>query len=435
MMNPQIRYGEDLMSRVSYVMMNSEGASALTQVVRSGLNELVEKICDEAGVHADDILNSVIVGNPIMHHLLLGIDPTELGGAPFALATNSGLTLWASEIELSSNPDGRVYFLPNIAGHVGSDTSAVILSEAPHMQDQMTLIVDVGTNAELVLGNSEKLLAASSPTGPAFEGAQIACGQRATAGAIERVRIDPDSKRAKFKIIGSDLWSDEEGFLEETKNIGVTGICGSGIIEALAEMYLAGIMTADGVIKGELASNCELIEPSGRTYSYTLVPHPENPVKIYQTDVRAIQLAKAALHAGARLLMDRMGVNRLDRVLLTGAFGSHIDTRYALVLGMIPDCKPENVIATGNAAGAGARIALLNQSARDEIEQVVKTVEKVETAIEPDFQEYFVKAMAFPHKSDPYTELRKVVQLPELAAGEETNKTGEKRRRRRRSQA
>ncbi len=431
MMNPQIRYGEDLMSRVSYVMMNPGGATSLTQVVRDGLNELINEVCEQAQVTSDSILNAVFVGNPIMHHLLLGIDPTELGGAPFALTTNSGLTLWASEIGLSSNPDGRVYFLPCIAGHVGADTSAVILSEAPHLQDKMTLIVDVGTNAELVLGNRERLLAASSPTGPAFEGAQIACGQRATAGAIERVRIDPKTKKAKYKIIGSDLWSDDDGFAEETKNIGVTGICGSGIIEVLAEMYLAGIMTTDGVIDGSLAAQCELIEEAGRTFSYTIVPHPENPIKIYQTDVRAIQLAKAALYAGARLLMDRLGVNKLDRILLTGAFGSHIDTRHAMILGMIPDCKLEDVVATGNAAGSGARIALLDQSSRDEIENVIRRVEKVETALEPAFQKYFVEAMAFPHKTDPYEQLRAEVQLPEFSFTTEDDQSSGRRRRRR----
>lgn len=428
MMNPQIRYGEDLMSRVSYVMMNPGGAEALTNAVREGLNELVVQVCKDVEIDPDDILNAVFVGNPIMHHLLLGIDPTELGGAPFALTTNSGLTLWASEIGLNCNPDGRVYFLPCIAGHVGADTSAVILSEAPHLQDKITLIVDVGTNAELVLGNKDRLLAASSPTGPAFEGAQIACGQRATAGAIERVRIDPDTKVAKYKIIGSDLWSDEEGFKEQADQFGVTGICGSGIIEALAEMYLAGILTTDGVIDGKLAEDCLLIQPSGRTFSYTLVEDDQNPIRIYQTDVRAIQLAKAALYAGAKLLMDKLGVTELDRILLTGAFGSHIETKYALILGMIPDCNPDDVMSVGNAAGTGARIALLNQSSRDEIERVIRKVEKIETAIEPAFQKYFVEAMAIPHKTDPFAKLSRKVNLPKLDISDMTQ--GRPRRRR-----
>ncbi|MEP3246492.1 MAG: ASKHA domain-containing protein [Sneathiella sp.] len=435
MMNPQIRFGEDLMSRVSYVMMNPGGEVTLTKAIRDGINSLIKEVSEAAGISPMDILNSVFVGNPIMHHLLLGIDPTELGGAPFSLATNSGLTLWATEIDLKSNPDGRVYFLPCIAGHVGADTTAVILSEAPHLQEKVTLIVDVGTNAELVLGNNERLLAASSPTGPAFEGAQIACGQRAAAGAIERVRIDPETKQARYKVIGCDLWSHEDGFEDAIKDFGVTGICGSGIIEALAEMYLAGLLSTDGVIDGSFAESCAYIIPEGRTFAYVMREDEVNPIRVYQTDVRAIQLAKAALHAGARLLMDRFGVKTVDRVLLTGAFGSHIDIKYAMILGMIPDCALDEVKAIGNAAGIGARIALLNQGARDEAEQLIRQVEKVETAVEPDFQQYFIDAMALPHKTEPYKNLAAVVRLPEpkLAAAPEGNMQGRPRRRRRRS--
>ncbi|MEH6477119.1 MAG: ASKHA domain-containing protein [Sneathiella sp.] len=430
LMNPQIRYGEDLMSRVSYVMMNPGGDVVLTDAVRSGINKLITAVSDMANIDPDNILNAVFVGNPIMHHLILGIDPTELGGAPFALTTNSGMTLWASEIDLISNPDGRAYFLPCIAGHVGADTTAVILSEAPHLQERITLIVDVGTNAELVLGNNERLLAASSPTGPAFEGAQIACGQRAAPGAIERVRIDPITKKARFQVIGSELWSDDEGFAEATKKSGVTGICGSGIIEALAEMYLAGILTTDGVIDGSLADTCPFIIPTDRTFAYVMLDNEENPIRVYQTDVRAIQLAKAALYAGAKLLMDRLGVDAVDRILLTGAFGSHIDPKYAMILGMIPDCDLDEVNAIGNAASTGARIALLNKNARDEAEELVKRVEKVETAVEPTFQQYFIEAMALPHKTADFENLKKIVDLPKPSAATVADGSGRRRRRR-----
>jgi uncharacterized 2Fe-2S/4Fe-4S cluster protein (DUF4445 family) len=432
MMNPQIRYGEDLMSRVSYIMMNPGGDKLLTEAVRQGINELIDEVTKLADINPADILNAVFVGNPIMHHLLLGIDPTELGGAPFALTTSSSMTIWASELGLTSNPDGRVYFLPCIAGHVGADTAAVILSEAPHLQRQVTLIVDVGTNAEIVVGNSDRLLAASSPTGPAFEGAQISCGQRAAAGAIERVRIDPETLEPRFKVIGSDLWSDEEGFDEETAKSGITGICGSGIIEVIAEMYLCGILSVDGVIDGSLAAKSSRVVADGRTFSY-VIRDGESELKIYQTDVRAIQLAKAALYAGAKLLMDKFGVDTVDRILLTGAFGSHIDTKYAMVLGMIPDCDLKNVHGVGNAAGVGARIALLNNKSRTEIEDVVKTVEKVETAVEPNFQEYFIDAMAIPHKTAVYPNLTKIVKFPEPKAisAEELSGSGGRRRRRR----
>jgi uncharacterized 2Fe-2S/4Fe-4S cluster protein (DUF4445 family) len=410
-MNPQIRFGEDLMSRVSYVMMNPGGDAEMTREVRTAINALVDEVAAMGGVDKMDILNAAFVGNPIMHHLLLGIDPIELGGAPFALAANSGMTLWATEIDCAINPDARVYILPCIAGHVGADTAGVILSEGPHLSDEVMLVVDVGTNAEIVLGNKDRLLAASSPTGPAFEGAQISCGQRAAPGAIERVRIDPDTLEPRFKVIGSDLWSNEEGFKGETRKTGITGVCGSGIIEALAEMYLTGILTADGTIDGAMAERSSRIEMDGRTYSYLLYDG-EPRLRITQNDVRAIQLAKAALYAGARLLMDRMGIASVDRIVLAGAFGSHIDATYAMVLGLIPDCRLDKVTSAGNAAGTGALIALLNQTARDEIEQVIQRVEKVETAVEPAFQAHFVGAMGIPHSSDPFPNLAQAFRLP-----------------------
>jgi uncharacterized 2Fe-2S/4Fe-4S cluster protein (DUF4445 family) len=410
-MNPQIRFGEDLMSRVSYSMMHPEGAAQMTQAVRSALNGLAAEVARAARVSAADILEMTVVGNPIMHHLLLGIDPVELGGAPFALATDSALGLKASELALSLHPGARIYTLPCIAGHVGADTAGMLLAERPDLADALTLLVDVGTNAEIVLGNRARLLACSSPTGPAFEGAQISCGQRAAPGAIERVRIDPATLAARFKVIGCQLWSDEPGFAEAVAATGVTGICGSGIIEVIAEMYLAGIISQDGVIDGALAAGNARIVPSGRTFAY-LVHDGSVPLQITQNDVRAIQLAKAALFAGVRLLMDRLGVERVDRIRLAGAFGSHIDVKYAMVLGMIPDCDLGQVSSAGNAAGTGARIALLDQSSRHTIEELVRRVEKIETAIEPKFQAHFVAAMGIPHSSEPYAQLRRAVPLP-----------------------
>ncbi len=412
MMNPQIRFGEDLMSRVSYVMMNPGGERELTETVRGTLNALMAQLAAEALIDANDIFELVFVGNPVMHHLLLGIDPTELGGAPFALATDSAIELYGTEIGMTAvNDSARVYVLPCIAGHVGADTAGVLLSEGPHLQDETMLVVDVGTNAEIVLGNRHRLLACSSPTGPAFEGAQLTSGQRAAPGAIERVRIDRKTLEPRFKIIGTDYWSDEEGFAHATRRMGVTGICGSGIIEAVGEMFLAGLLDADGVIDGSLAARTPRLVQDGRTWSYVLqAGEPE--IRVTQTDIRAIQLAKAALHAGCRLLMDHMGVDKVDRIRLAGAFGSHIDPLYALLLGLVPDCALAHVTAAGNAAGTGARIALLNVEARREIEALVRRIEKIETAIEPRFQEHFVAAMAIPHKTAPTPELAKAIDLP-----------------------
>jgi len=423
-MNPQIRFGEDLMSRVSYVMLNPDSRKDLTRSVRGCLAKLTAELAKAATIGRDDILEVTIVGNPIMHHLLLGLDPTELGGAPFALAVEDSLRLRASELGLPVHPGARVYVLPCIAGHVGADTAGMILSEAPHLSDEVNLLVDVGTNAEIVLGNRDRLLAASSPTGPAFEGAQITFGQRAAPGAIERVRIDPTTLEPRFRVIGTDAWSDEAAF-EGTR---VTGICGSGIIEAIAELHLAGVITTDGTIDGAFAARTARVVPDGRCFSYVL-REDEQQILVTQDDVRQIQLAKGALYAGCRLLMDRYGLERVDRIRLAGAFGSQIDPVHALVLGLIPDCDPERVTAAGNAAGTGARIALLNKAARREIEEVVRRVEKIETAVEPRFQEHFVHAMAIPHDVDPYERLAAVVPLPSRRKAAPGGKERPRRRR------
>jgi uncharacterized 2Fe-2S/4Fe-4S cluster protein (DUF4445 family) len=415
--NPQIRFGEDLMSRVSYVMMNPEGREAMTKSVREAIGVLIGKVCAEAGVSSDDILECVFVGNPIMHHLFLGIDPTELGGAPFALAVSDALNFRASDIGLPVNEGARVYTLPCVAGHVGADSAGATLSEGPHRSAEITLLVDIGTNAEIVLGSSERLLAASSPTGPAFEGAEISGGQRAAPGAIERVRIDPETLEPKIKVIGGDAWSDDPAFGDIAMTVGVTGICGSGIIEAIGEMFLAGVISADGVVDGALAAKSDRIVATGRTWAYLLWrgdPSKGMPeIRILQTDVRAIQLAKAALYAGTRLLMDQLGIATIERIKLAGAFGSYIDPKYAMLIGLIPDCPLDKVAGVGNAAGTGARMALLNKSYRREIEELVRQIEKVETAIEPRFQEHFVNAMAFPNKVEAFPNLAAAIRLPE----------------------
>jgi uncharacterized 2Fe-2S/4Fe-4S cluster protein (DUF4445 family) len=412
-------------------MMNPGGDKEMTAVVREAINTLAHEVAAESGIEVSDILECVAVGNPIMHHLFLGIDPTELGGAPFALATGLAVTRPAREFNLEINPGAYVYLLPCIAGHVGADAAGVVLSESPHLSDDIMLLVDVGTNAEIILGNRDRLVACSSPTGPAFEGAQISCGQRAAPGAIERVRIDPQTLEPRFKVIGCDLWSDEPGFDQAVGASGVTGICGSGIIEAIAEMYLAGIVNQDGQVDGSMSELSPRIRPYQRTFSYVL-RDGEPLISITQNDVRAIQLAKAALYAGARLLMDRLGIESVDKIRLAGAFGSHIDVTYAMVLGLIPDCRLDKVHSAGNAAGTGARIALVNMAARDDIEQVVHNIEKVETAVEPKFQQHFVEAMAFPHKTAAFPELAKIVRLPARKSVETANADGGERRRRRR---
>ena len=400
-MNPQIRFGEDLMSRVSYVMMHDEGAGELTATIRGGLRAVVDDLVGAAEVEIDrtHIVDLVLVGNPIMHHLVLGIDPTPLGTAPFTLATDEPVDAWADDIELDL-PDAHLHLLPCIAGHVGADTAAAVLQEGPHRGDAIMLLVDVGTNAEIVLGNREWLFAASSPTGPAFEGAQLSSGQRATAGAIERVRLDPETLEPRVKVIGVDAWSDDPAFTTQAASIEITGYCGSGVIEALAELFLAGVILRDGTIDGGAAARSPRVVADDRTFSYVLYDGPAGEVRITQNDVRAIQLGKAALNAGVRLLMDHAGIATFDTVRLAGAFGNHIDPAYALVIGLIPECDPAIARNVGNAAGSGAVRALLSRAARREIAGVARSIVKIETAIEPGFQAHFVRAMGFPNSDD-----------------------------------
>lgn len=437
--NPQIRFGEDLMSRVSYVMMNPEGRDAMTQAVRKTINTMIEQACEQAGIDPNGILELCFVGNPVMHHLFLGIDPTQLGGAPFALAVSGALSISATQLDLLSAQGASVYMVPCIAGHVGADAAAAALCEGPHRQKEMMLLVDVGTNAEIILGNDEQVLAASSPTGPAFEGAEISCGQRAAPGAVERVRIDRETLEPTVQVIGIEGWLHDQNNNPELappdSNTQVTGICGSAIIEVVAEMYLSGIINEDGVFQQSNIERSHRIKPdpnNERTLVYVLWEGKQS-LYITQNDVRAIQLAKAALYAGIKLLMDHANIKQVDRIAFAGAFGSFIDPKYAMALGLIPDCRLDHVKPVGNAAGVGAKMALLNREHRHEVETMVTNINKIETALEPKFQEYFVHAMAFPNKVDSFPHLSKVLSLPEKT--ETPHAQGDKpvRRRRRRS--
>ncbi len=428
-MNPQIRFGEDLMSRVSYAMMTETGTQQMSQSVRRTLNELIRELCAEHDITTKEIIDIAIVCNPVMHHILLNISPVELGNAPFALATGQAINIPAQALKLQLHECADAYILPCAAGHVGADAAAVMLALKPWLDDDNVLIVDVGTNAELTLSykgddGGKRLLSCSSPTGPALEGAQISSGQRAASGAIENVRINPETLEPLIKVIGIDAWSDEQAFADS--DIGITGICGSGIIEVIVELYLAGVITPTGIIDGRLAERTPRIVANERTFDYLLHENENYRIFITQNDVRAIQLAKGALYASARLLMDKVGITQLDRVILAGAFGSHIDPKYALILGMLPDCAVADVSSAGNAAGTGALMALTSKDARIEIEHRIPLVEKIETALDPDFQKYFVSAMGIPNSDDPYQKLAQTVTLPR-ATTNQTSRTNRNR--------
>jgi uncharacterized 2Fe-2S/4Fe-4S cluster protein (DUF4445 family) len=415
-MNSQVRYGEDLMSRVSYATADPPGLARLNRAVIRTLNELAEKAAVAVGLTVDDILEAVIVGNPVMHHILLGIDPVELGGAPFAPAVDSALDIKARDIGLSLHPAARLHLLPLIAGHVGADNVAVQIAETPYDQDQNVLIVDVGTNAEIVLGNRQRVLVASSPTGPAFEGAQITHGQRAAPGAVERVRIDPNTFEPRIRLIGFDEWivPGEAGELLPERR--ATGICGSGIIEVIAEMYLAGMIDSGGLFVDSLADRTPRIRYRGRTAEYVLVDEnltaSGSEIVVTQNDIRSIQLAIAAVYAGTKLLMAHLGLEKVDRVVLAGAFGNFISPLHAMVLGLIPDCELDKVVAVGNAAGDGARFALLNRGLREKAAWLAGWVEHISTPLESSFQDQFVAALNIPHLSDPFPHLESILPEP-----------------------
>ncbi len=414
-MNPQIKYGEDVMSRVSYCMMEEKGLTTLNNSVIQGINELTRKIVEKHGIKLDSVFEIVFVANPIMHHLLLGIDPKELGQAPFPLAFSDSLNIKSEDIGIILNPESYVYTVPCIGGHVGADAASVLIAEQPEkLKDTTTLLIDIGTNAEILLANGEEIFACSCPTGPALEGAQISAGQRAAHGAIERVRIDPITKEPRFKVIGCEQWSNEEGFSKNVSGVGITGICGSGIIEAVAEMRLAGLLDANGLIGSAAQTGSNRCTSSERTNSYLLYSDNKVSLSITNMDIRAIQLAKAALHASFKILLEKSRVNKIDSILLAGAFGSQISPEHALIIGLVPDAQVSQIVASGNSAGAGAIIALLDVSSRREISSLVRKVHKIETAVEPSFQKHFVAGSAFPDNSSTHPELFKLKELPNV---------------------
>ena len=410
-MNPQIRFGEDLMSRVSYVMMNKGGDEKLTTAVRTKVTEMLHEACEYLEIEWDKLLEVVLVGNPIMHHIFFGISPVELGQAPFTLAIRGWLDVDAKDLGFDLYPKTRLSFLPLIAGHVGADTAAAYLSQMDTMHSETTLLVDIGTNAEIMLAKGGRVYATSSPTGPAFEGAEISSGVRATYGAIERVRVDKDTLKVRFKVIGCDAWSDEPDY--EMLKMHAVGICGSGIIEAIVALAEAGVIDQSGLFVESTAP--ELFSKKGNTSRFLLVDQGDKSIYVEQVDIRSIQLAKAALSAGVSILMDYLECTEFDKVLLAGAFGAHLDARYVALLDIIPTSTAEKIISVGNAAGVGASAALLDVKKRKIIIDAVDKVVKIETATEPKFQEYFVDAMKFtvsPVKQQQTNKVRRRKRAP-----------------------
>jgi len=447
-MNPQVPYGEDLMSRVSYAMVNPDGTERMHRAIIDGLNELIAEACADAGIVPADVVELVVVGNTTMHHLILGVNPQELGGAPFSLVTHDALDIKARDLGIAIARGGNLHIPPCEAGHVGADNVGVLVAEAPYAQDEQMLVLDIGTNGEILLGNRAQMFSASSPTGPAFEGAQILHGMRAAAGAIERIRIDPATLDVRYRMIGKDEWVEsKEGIgdsilgsdVPETSQpntqypisntpasrkarrdailnpaLKASGICGSGIIEAIAELLTAGVLAPNGrfVEIEHPRLRTGLGDGGGKAEFILAWPHETSTgraITVHSDDVRAIQLGKAALYAGSKLLMQRLGLESVDRIVLAGGFGSYIDPKHAMLIGLIPDCDLAKVTAVGNAAGDGARMILLDKAKRSEAQWAARWVRYVETAVEPGFQDAFVGAINLPHASDTFPHLQPYV--------------------------
>ncbi len=440
MMNPQCKYGEDVMSRISYHMQNEDGLDRMSNDLVNGLNDLVKKACNaihppnkvrkvpneeppgEAkeylSLEPSDIVDLTLGGNTAMHHILLRLDPQYVGMAPFPPVIHRSLDIKARDLGIEINRASNMFIMPNEAGFVGADNVCVLVAEQPHKSEGIQLIIDIGTNGELVLGNKDKLISSSCATGPALEGAQITFGMRAAPGAIERIRIDPETHEVDYRVIGREAWLK----YSEPKEMGTKGICGSGILDLLAELYRSGVIAKSGVFSKNQKSKRFRVNPDNKQKEFVIAWEEETSigkdVVITQKDIRQIQLAKGALYTGCKLMMRRMGIKSVDAVKIAGAFGTHVDKEKALIMGLFPDCDLGIVRGVGNAAGDGARVVLLDQSMRDEANWIARNVEYVELTVEKDFEREFMAAMYIPHMKDAFPHLESLV--PENVLHQET---------------
>jgi len=425
MMNPQCKYGEDVMSRISYHMMHQDGLTRMSGDIIEGLNSLLARACEDTHppkknkkkqcsvpylcLNPSDIIDMTIVGNTAMHHILLRLNPEYVGVAPFPPVIHKSLDIKARDLGIRINESAYVHVLPNEAGFVGADNVGVLIAEEPYKSDEIQLIIDIGTNGELVLGDKERLISSSCATGPAFEGAQLTFGMRASPGAIERIKIDPETHEVDYKVIGRDTWRS----YSQPEEMQTKGICGSGILDVLAELYRSGVILKSGRFSPNQRSKRYRISSENNQSEFVIAWADETTIGkdivITQKDIRQIQLAKGALYCGCKLMMRRMGIEKVGKVKIAGAFGTHVDREKALIMGLFPDCEIEKIVSVGNAAGDGARAALLNRAKREEANWVSRNVEYIELTLEKDFQQQFIEAMEIPHMKDQFPHLKGIV--------------------------
>ena len=445
MMNPQCKYGEDVMARITFHMTTPDGLQRMSDDIVEGVNELIAKAIAETHpplkkvkkkkgetgpdefvevpeegktyqrIKMEDVEDITIGFNTAMHHIFLGLDPQFVGMAPFPPVIHHSMDIRARDLGIKVNPSTYVFVLPNEAGFVGADNVGVLICEEPYKSDDIQLIIDIGTNGELVLGNRHKLISSSCATGPALEGAQLSFGMRAAPGAIERIDIEPGTFDVNYKVIGRDAWRK----FSEPHEMKAKGICGSGILDVLAELYSSGVITKTGVFNKKVLKDHPRFRKNADTgqpefiLAFKEESSIDKDIVITQKDIRQIQLAKGALYAGCKLMVKRMGVEKVDRVKIAGAFGTHVDRTKALTMGLFPDCEIEKIEGVGNAAGDGCRAALLNVKKRSEANWCSRNVEYIELTVEPTFEKDFMEAMQLPHMTDPFPHLEGVV-LPEI---------------------
>jgi uncharacterized 2Fe-2S/4Fe-4S cluster protein (DUF4445 family) len=400
-MNPQIPFGEDVMSRVSHIMSGGwDALDKLQDAVASGVNEIIEECCDKSEAKPEEIYELNFVGNTVMQLLLLGVWPRHVVSAPYTPAIKRGVDVKAASLGINAHPGANAHHLPVIGGFVGADNVAMVLASGILESEEMVMAIDVGTNTEIDLGNRELVMADSCASGPAFEGMQIKFGMRATAGSIEKIGIDPETLDVYYRTIG---------------DAPPIGICGSGIIDAPAEFLKSGLILPMGNFVKEMTERTDRLRKGSDGWEFVIAWGREaaidRDIVVTLRDIRELQKAKAAIHTGADLLMQRMEIQEADisRLVVAGAFGNYIDPENARIIGMYPEIPLDRIEFAGNLAGTGAKMTLMNREMRELAEEISSRVKYHELAADESFQKEYIDSLSFPH-----TDLSKYPEVVEL---------------------
>ncbi len=401
-LNSQTAYGEDVITRITLIKNEKQNLNVLNSSIIADINKILSKVCVNTNVDPSRIYEASIVGNSVMHHIFLGIDPVNIGLSPFVPVVQKGLNVKAEKLNINISKNGNVYTAPVISGFVGADTVGVILSSRIFEERELTLAIDIGTNGEIIIGNRKILAVGSCAAGSALEGAHISNGMRAAAGAIDTLKIIPETFEVAFSTI---------------KHRKPLGICGSGLIDAVSEMLRTNILTRSGNFNKEFI-NHERINKTDKNMEFIIAKKDETslgkPITITQNDIRQVQMAKAAFYSGMRLIIKHLGEKlEIEQVFLAGAFGNYINKRNAKFVGMIPDIPDNKIYQIGNAAGVGAQHCLLNKNLRDKAKSLLKKIQYIEIAVKKDFQKEYAEAMYFPHLNlELFSSLKEYEKIP-----------------------